>query len=255
MGILDAVKKGFSETMKLAPVILIFFIFNVIVGIISLPMTNPDNVGNPQVVAASIIASVIFFLVFIFLQGGALGMVKDQLKAGSVSLAQFAAYGKKLYLKILGLLLVYILIAIAVILILSLISAGLLLLGDNVVTRSLVAVIVTLAAIGVITLLIYPIYSIVVEDLGPIGALKKGILVSKDNFLKTLGLFLVLLLVMLVISLIIGFLVGLITIPLGANAGRIVLAIVNAAVQSYVPIVMMVAFMAFYMSLSTGTKS
>jgi hypothetical protein len=218
-------------------------------------MTNPDNVGNPQVVAASIISSIIFFLIFIFLQGGALGMVKDQLKSGSSSLAQFAVYGKKLYVKILGLLMVYILIAIGVILILSLISAGLLLLGDNVVTKSLVAVIVTLAAIGVITLLIYPIYSIVAEDLGPIAALKKGILVSKDNFLKTLGLFLILLVVMLLISLIIGFLVGLVTIPLGANAGRIILAIVNAVVQSYVPIVMMVAFMAFYMSLSTGTKS
>jgi hypothetical protein len=255
MGILDAVKKGFGDTTKLMNVVLIFFVFNVIVGLVSLPMTNPENVGNPQVVAASVITSIIFFLAFIFLQGGALGMVKDQLKTGSASLGQFANYGKKFYLRILGLLLIYILIAIGVILILSLISAGLLLLGDNVFIRSIVAVIVTVAAVGVITLLIYPIYSIVSEDVGPVTALKRGVSAAKGNFLRTLGLFMVLLLVMLVISLIIGFFVGLVTIPLGENASRIILAIVNAAVQSYVPIVMMVAFMSMYLAVAGGAPA
>ena len=74
-------------------------------------------------------------------------------------------------------------------------------------------------------------------------------MVAKNNFLKTLGLFGLLLVISLLISLIIGFIVGLLTVPFGPNISQVVIAIVNAAVQSYIPIVMMVAFMSFYLSL------
>ena len=249
MSVLEAVKKGFAETTKLMNVVIVFFIFNVVIGLISLPLANPERAGDPGIITVSILSSILFFLVFIFLQGGALGTVRDQIKTASSSMAQFVDYGKKFYLRILGLLLLYILIAIAIVLILSLISAGLLLLGDNILTRSLVAVIVTLAAVTIITLLLYPIYSIVVDDLGPIAALKKGAEKAKANFGRTLGLFALLLVISLLISLIIGFVIGLITVPLAPAITQVVIALVNAAVQSYIPIVMMVAFMSFYMSL------
>ncbi|MBD3426778.1 MAG: hypothetical protein GF409_06065 [Candidatus Omnitrophica bacterium] len=249
MGILEAVKKGFIQTNRLLNVVLVFFIFNAVIGLISLPLANPERAGNPGIVTVSIISSILFFLIFIFLQGGALGLVKDQIKAGSSSMAQFTSYGKRYYLRILGLLLLYVLIAIAVVLVLSLISAGILLLGDNIVTRSIVAAMVTAVAVIVITLLIYPIYSIVVDDMGSLAALKKGVNTAKENFWQTLGLFAVLLVVSLIISLVIGFIVGLVTVPLSPNISQVVIAIVNAAVQSYIPIIMMVAFMSYYMSL------
>ncbi len=252
MGVIETVKKGFSQATKLMNVVLVFFIFNVVIGLISLPLANPARAGNPGIISISVISSLLFFLLFIFLQGGALGTVKDLIKTGTASLAQFPAYGKKYYVRILGLLLLYILIAIGVVLVLSLISAGVLLIGDNIGTRSIVATLVTIAALAVITLLIYPIYAVVAEDIGPFAALKKGVSTAKDNFWKTLGLFLALLLISLLISLIIGFIIGLITVPLGPNISQIVIAIVNAAVQSYIPIVMMVAFMAFYLSLTEG---
>ncbi|MBD3380116.1 MAG: hypothetical protein GF408_06620 [Candidatus Omnitrophica bacterium] len=255
MGIFEAVKKGFSQTAKLMNVVVVFFIFNVVVGLISLPLANPERAGNPGIVAVSIISSILFFLIFIFLQGGALGLVRDQIKAGSNSMAQFVEYGKKFYLRILGLLVLYILVAIAVVLVLSLVSAGLLLLGDNILTRTLVAVLVTVVAVGVITLLIYPVYSIVVDDIGAIAALKKGIDKARSNFISTLGLFIILLLISLVISLIIGFVVGLVTVPLTVGLSQVIIAIVNAAVQSYIPVIMMVAFMSFYMSLEGGSPA
>ena len=254
MGILEAVKKGFVQTMKLMNVVLVFFVFNVVVGLISLPMANPERATNPGIVALSIISSVLFFLIFIFLQGGALGLVKDQIKTASASMSQFVEYGKKFYVRILALLLMYILIAIGVVLLLSLISAGLLLLGDNIATRSLVATLVTVVAVAIITLLIYPIYIIIAEDSGAMAALKKGIITAKSNFWRTLGLFMTLLVISLLISLIIGFIVGLITVPLSANISQVLIAIVNAAVQSYIPIIMMIAFMGFYMSLASGKK-
>lgn len=252
MGIMEAIKKGFGQTSKLMNVVLVFFIFNVVIGLISLPLANPARAGNPGIVAVSIISSIIFFLIFIFLQGGALGLVKDRIKTASASMAQFTEYGKKFYLRILGLLLLYILIAVGIVLILSLISAGLLLLGDNIVTRSIVATVVTVVAVAVITLLVYPIYSIVVDDIGALAALKKGVAVAKSNFWKTLGLFILMLLISLLISLIIGFIIGLVTVPLSVGISQVLIAIVNAAVQSYIPIVMMVAFMSFYMSLTAG---
>ena len=187
MGIMEVIKKGFGETSKLLNVVRVFFVFNVVIGLLSLPLTDPANAGNPATVTLSVVSSVLFFLVFIFLQGGAMGTVKDQIKTASSSLAQFTSYGKSFYLRILGLLLVYLLIAVGIVLVLSLISAGILLLGDNVATRSIVAVIVTVVAVAVITLLVYPIYSIVVDDCGPIAALKNGVTVAKNNFFKTLG--------------------------------------------------------------------
>ena len=252
MGVLEAVKKGFGQTVKLMNVVLVFFIFNTVIGLFSLPLANPERVRNPGVIVVSLISSILFFLIFIFLQGGALGLVKDQIKTAAASMAQFIAYGKKLYRRILGLLLLYVLIAAGIVLLFSLVSAGILLLGDNILTRSLVAAIVTAAAVGVITLLIYPVYALVAEDMGVLLAFKKGIDVAKSNFWKTLRLFLVMVIISLLISVIIGFILGLVSVPLPAGISKVLLAIVNAAVQSYISIVMMVAFMAFYMSLIEG---
>ena len=254
MGILEAVKKGFGQTTKLMNVILVFFIFNAIIGLISLPLSDPANAGNAGIITISIISSILFFLIFVFLQGGALGLVKDQIKASSASMSKFVEYGKTYYLKILVLLLLYVLVAIGVVLVLSLISAGILLIGDNIATRSIVATLITVVAIALITLLIYPIYSIIVDNTGAFAALKKGVATAKANFWKTLGLFVTMLVVSLLISLVIGFIIGLVTVPLPVGVSRILIAIVNAAVQSYIPIVMMVAFMSYYISLAGGSE-
>lgn len=255
MGILEAVKKGFTQASKLANVILVFFVFNVIVGLISIPLANPERAQNPGVAVVSAVSSLLFLLIFVFLQGGALGLIKDQIKTASASMAQFTSYGKKFYVRILGMILIYAIIAIGVVLIISLISAGLLLLGDNVATRTIVAAIVTIVAVGVITFLVYPIYSIVVEDIGPIAALKKGVSVSKANFVRTLGLFILLLFASLIISLIIGLIVGMISVPLPVGISQVLIAVVNAAVQAYIPIVMMCAFMSFYLAISGSSKT
>lgn len=254
MSVLEAIKKGFLQTGKLMNVVLVFFVFNVVVGLISLPLANPERAADPGMVAVSIISSILFFLVFFFLQGGALGLVKDQIKTAYSNIAQFTTYGKAFYLRILGMVLTYILIAVAAVLVLSLVSAAILLIGDNIATRSIVATIVTVVAIMIITLLIYPIYAIVVDDLGVVPAVKKGISIARSNFWKTLGLFLVMLLVSLIISIIIGFVVGLISVPLPFAVSQVLAVIVNAGVQSYIPIVMMVAFMSFYISLTSGSE-
>ncbi|MBL7158838.1 MAG: hypothetical protein ISS91_04955 [Candidatus Omnitrophica bacterium] len=250
MGIVESVKKGFSMSGKLLNVILIFFILNVIMGLVSLPLASPDNVGNPGIAAISFVLSVIFFGIFIFLQGGALGLVRDLHKTGECQMSNFTPYGKKYYLKILGLLLAYILIALALVLILALFGSGILAIANNAFTTTLVGVVVGVIALVTIIVLLFPIYSIVLEDSKVIAAIKKGTQLAWANFWKVLGLFLLLVLISVLISLVIGFLIGLITVPLPFAVTQVIITIVNSAVQSYIPIVMMIALMGYYLGLS-----
>jgi len=258
MGIVDAVKNGFGLSKKLMKVVLIFFILNVVMGLISLPLARPENAGKPGVIAISFVVSIVFFIIFIFLQGGALGLSRDLNKSGNAEMANFSVYGKKYYVRILGLLLLYILIAVALVLVLSLIGSGILALVNNLFTRTLVGAIAGVVAFFVIVLLLFPIYAIVADELGIVEALKKGIALGKANFMKIAGLFLILVLISIVISLIIGFVIGLITVPLPFTVTQILITVVNSAVQSYIPIVMMLALMGFYLGIagkgSTGPQ-
>lgn len=253
MSILEAIKKGFVGAGKLMNVILIFFVFNAIIGFVTLPLANPARAANPGILAISIVAGILFFLVFIFIQGGALGLVRDQIKTSVSGMSNFISYGKRYYLRILGLLCLYVLIAVSIVLLLGLLSAGILLLGDNIITRSVVAIIVTVAALVLITLLLYPIYSLVAEDTGALEAFRRGVIAAKSNFWKTLALFLSILAISLIISFIMGAIVGMISVLLPANITQIVITIINALVQAYIPIVMMLSFMSFYLSLSKAS--
>ena len=249
MGVTGVIKSGFSLSGKLLKVVVLFFILNAIMGLMSLPLANPDNAANPGIAAASLGISVVFFAIFVFLQGGALGIVKDLLKTDSFQMSNFSVYGKKYYLRILGLLLLYIGIALVVVLVLGLIGSGILTLADNIATRAIVGAIAALCAIAAIVVLMFPIYSIVVNDIGTVDALKKGAKIGWSNFWKVLGLFLVLVLISIVISLAAGFIIGLVTIPLPFMVTQVLITIVNSAVQAYIPIVMMIALMKYYMGL------
>jgi len=49
MGVIEAVKKGFTLSGKLFKIMVLFFILNVVMGLMSLPLANPENIGNPAV--------------------------------------------------------------------------------------------------------------------------------------------------------------------------------------------------------------
>jgi hypothetical protein len=253
MGIGEAIVKGFSLSSKFWKVIAIFFVVNVVMGLISLPFANPENTETPAIGVAPLVLSIVFFFIFIFLQGGTLGLVKDMHKSGSFAFSNFTVYGKKYYTKILGLFLLYVLIAIALVLILALAGSGLLALVNNAFMRALVLAVTVVVGTIAIILLLYPIYSIVADEKSVMEAFKHGVATSRSTFGKTLLLFLALVIISLLVSLIIGFIIGLITVPLPFAVTRVIITIVNSAVQSYIPIVMMIALMGFYMSLSKET--
>ena len=250
MGIAEAVKKGFTLSGKLLNVVLLFFVLNAVMGLVGLPFAKPENAGQPGIVAISFVLSVVFFFIFIYLQGGALGLSRDIHKTGAANMANFAAYGKKYYVKILGLLLLYILIAIALVLVLGLAGSGILALVNNAFTKTLVGVVAGIVALIAVVILLFPIYSIVADDTSVMQAFKKGVALGKANFASILGLFASLAIISILISLGIGFVVGLITVPLPVGITQIIITIVNSAVQSYVPIVMMLALMGYYLGLA-----
>jgi len=255
MGVFEAVKKGFALSGKLLKVVLFFFVLNVVMGLISLPLARPENAGQAGIAVASFALSIVFFLIFIFLQGGALAIVRDLHKTGSAEISKFVEYGKKYYLKILGLLALYILVALLLVLILALLGSGVLAIASNAFTRTIVGVISGLVAILAIVLLLFPIYVIVADDMGVIASLKKGIEIGKSNFWNILGLFMILVLISIVISIVVGFILGLVTVPLPFTITQVIITIVNSAVQSYIPVVMMIALMGYYLGMSKGVKT
>lgn len=251
MKILQSVGRGFSESAKLLKIVLIFFIFNFVIGFLALPFAGPQNAGNPKAAAMTVLISLISILIFIFLQGGALSSIRDLLKENSFSLSNFIGNGKKYYLRILGLFLSILTIALVAIIILVLISSGILAIANNAFTRSFITAVIIVLSLIAIVLLLFPVYIIVLEEKGPIEAVKKGIRVSLDNFWKALGLFLLLLVIAFGVAFIIGLLIALITGALPAKVGQIVMLLANGLLQSYLSIVMMIAFMAFYLGLSS----
>ena len=104
VGIFDAVKRGFSIATKSFGLVLILIIFNLIGNLASMPFAvQPGQTPTPQEMASALIFTVIFILISIFVQGGALGLVRDTIKEGKMKLASFASYGAKYYVKLLAL--------------------------------------------------------------------------------------------------------------------------------------------------------
>lgn len=250
MGVFQAIGRGFSLSAKLMSVALVFFVFNFIIGLAMAPFTGPDKVGNTQAALMTFLLSLVSVVIFIFLQGGALALIRDLLKNNSFNLADLAVNGKKYYLRILGLFLIIIAMALVIIIILALIASGILAVANNLLTKSLITAIIVVISLIAVVLLLFPIYIIVIEESGPVAALKKGVSLSLANFWRALGLFLT----VLVISFLLAFAVG----AAGAlatgggltGAGRVVMIFINSILQSYLSIVMMTAFMAYYMGLA-----
>ena len=93
---------------------------------------------------------------------------------------------KKYYLKILGLFVAVIAIALVAILLLALIAAAIFTVANNVVTRGIITGIVLVLSVIAAVLLLYPIYNIVVDDAGPIEAIKNGEVPNTQQIQKAL---------------------------------------------------------------------
>jgi len=255
MGIFQAIGKGFALSFKFLKIVGIFFAFNFIIGLVMLPFAGQQNANNPKVALLSVGVSLIAVLVFIFLQGGALGLIRDLLKKGTNQFNDFLAYGKKYYVPILGLFIVVVLIALVVILLVAIIAASVFAVANNALTKGIIIAVVALLAIIAAVLLLFPIYAIVVDEVGPIAAIKRGIGKSLANFWKTMGMLLILFLATFGIAFAIGTAAMSIAGILPLRVGQVITVFVNSVLQSYLSVVMMIALMVFYLALDTTKKN
>ncbi len=183
MGIIEAIKRGFAIATKSLGLVFVLFAFNLIWNLASIPLAQAGAAATPQLTTSAIILSVAFILASIFVQGGALGMVRDSIKGGGMKLGNFFSYGLKYYIRLFMLGLIIVLIIGIVGLVAALIVAVTAPLNNIAVT--VVATIIALA-IGVIGLylivrLIMAPYSLVCNDMGVIESMKNSIKVVGDS--------------------------------------------------------------------------
>jgi len=262
-GVFEAIKRGFGIATKSLGLVLVLIVFNLIGNLVSIPFEVPaGQAPSPQMMPATIILIMVVVLISIFIQGGALGLVRDAIKEGRMKLASFASYGAKYYLKLLGLGVLIILIIGIVALIAGLLIAVTVPLKNAVVSAVAIAFAI---AIGVIASLFYFIpftlspYALICEDLGVIAALKRSLTVAKKPFIRILLLillFVVVILISLGIGMVLGFIVGLISSMMPAMAGKILMAVAASVINGYLGVAMMAAFMVYYLSLAAkGEKA
>ena len=263
VGVFEAIKRGFGIAAKSLGLVLILIIFNLIGNFASMPFAvAPGQTPTPQAMTGAIIFTLVFVLISIFIQGGALGLVRDRIKEGKMKLASFTSYGAKYYVKLLGLGALIVLIIGIVALIAALLIAVTAPLNNVIISGIAIAIAL---AIGIIALIFYFIpfalspYALICEGLGVIASIKRSLVVAKKPFIRVLFVFLLLLfliLISLAVGLVFGFLVGMISAMIPAMAGKILMAVVTSIINGYLGIVMMAAFMIYYLGLAAkGEKT
>jgi len=260
-GVFEAIKRGFGIATKSLNLVLILIIFNLAGNLASMPfIIAPGQTPTNQVIAGALIFTTIFILISIFIQGGALCLVRDIIKEGKMKLASFASYGAKYYFKLLGLGVLMVLIIGIVALIAALIIAVTAPLNNPVISGIAIAIAI---AIGVIASLFYFIpfalspYALICEGLGVIASMKRGLVVAKKPFVRVfllILLFAILILISLGVGVVFGFIVGLVGAMLPAMGGKVLMAVVTSIINGYLGIVMMAAFMVYYLGLAANTE-
>ena len=259
MGVIEAIKKGFGIATKGMSLVAVLFVFNLLGNLATLPFTPaPGAAVTAQATLPLLLISLVFILASIFVQGGSLGLVRDIIKEGGMKLAALAQYGAKYYVRLFVLGLV-ILLFVALVALLAALAIGLTAPLNNAVISGAVVAIVLAVTIALALWFFIPFilspYAVVCDELGPIEALKKGIVVGRNPFSRVFTLLLLVILLVLIalgIGFLIGLLVGLVSAVLPAGAARILMLVVSSIVNSYLGVVATAAFMAYYLSKKEG---
>ena len=269
MGMLEAIKKGFGVASKNLALVFVLFIFNLVWNMVNMAVMPAGTMPAPgagaatapaippEAALATLAFSILFVLVSIFMQGGSLGVVRDYIKEGKMKLSQFASYGLKYYLRLLGLGLIIILFIFIIAVIAALIVAVTAPLNNVIATviASIVAIAIGLVGIYFVILLVMSPYTMVSDEIGVIEAMKRSMRVAKKSFWKILLLLILLVLIAIGIGVLLGVVTGLLTVALPAKIGQIIIGVVNSLFNGYFGIVMMASFMALYMALARQEKT
>ncbi|MFA5499599.1 MAG: hypothetical protein WC404_00795 [Candidatus Omnitrophota bacterium] len=264
----DSIKKGFVVATKNPALIMVLFIFNLIWNMINVAImpapaatapgaTTPPAVP-PETALLTFMITIAFVLVSIFMQGGSLGLVRDYVKGNKMSLGKFASYGLKYYLRLLGVGIIIILLIVIAALIAGLIIAAVAPLNNVVATviATLIAIAVGLFGIYLVIRLVMSPYALVCDEAGVMDAMKHSMnVVRRKYFWKVLLLLVLIVLIAIGIGVLVGIVTGLVTVAMPPKAGQVVIGVVNSLFNGYLGIVMMAAFLSYYLTLQEKIKS
>ena len=257
MKVMEAVGKGFGNTGKCMNLILLVFVFNLAWNLAMVPfMPNTGAVGAAIPAGASPAAALstfVFLLISIFVQGGMLGVIKDAIASdGSAALGNFTAYGKKFYLRFLGLMGLLLLAVLVTALIVALL-AGMTAAFKNIIVNIIAILIgvVLVAVVGAYAFLfsLSP-YAMVVDDVGILKALGNSMRFIRANVWRITGLLTLLVLIGLGIGVVGGAATALFNLALKGVALLVISGIISSAVSSYATVIVSYAIIAYYRTLS-----
>ena len=269
MSIVDVIKKGFSVASKNLVLVVVLFIFNLIWNMVNIAIMPTGSVPTsgvgaatvpaipPQIVMATLAFSTLFVLASIFMQGGSLGVVRDYIKEGKMKLSQFASYGLKYYLRLLGLGVIIILLVLIIAAIAALIVAATAPMNNVVITSIAAIIAITIGLVGIyfVILLVMAPYVMVSDGVSVVEAMKRSMRVVRKSFWKVLLLLVLLILIAIGIGVLLGVIMGFLTITLPLKMGQMIIGVVNSLFNGYFGIVMMASFMALYMALAGQEKT
>ncbi|MDP2929264.1 MAG: hypothetical protein Q8O01_04285, partial [Candidatus Omnitrophota bacterium] len=200
MGIVDVIKKGFSVAGRNLALVVVLFVFNLIWNMVNIAIMPAGSVPTPgadaamvpeippQIAMATFAFSILFVLASIFMQGGSLGVVRNYIKEGKMKLSQFASYGLKYYLRLLGLGVIVLMIVLIIAAIAALIVAATAPMNNVVITSiaAIIAIAIGLAGIYFVILLVMAPYAMVADEVSVIEAMKRSMRVVRKSFWKVL---------------------------------------------------------------------
>lgn len=244
----DSVKKAFILSAKALKLFYVIAVANIIANVINV-LAIPAPVGAEMTAGRSFLVmalTILFFLLAIFITSGALTYIKELIKTGTANITSFIDNAKKYFLRLLGItfftLLLFFILGILLFTILGFVPAA------------LKVILTILAFVAVIVFLMMIPYALVVEDLGVIASIKKGILVGKKHFLKILGIIAIMFGVAIVVIVAASIIIGILTVilrPMASFIAAIIMAVANAVMV----ILVNITYMDFYLkNASTENK-
>lgn len=259
----EAIKKGFVIGKQNMGLVILLFGINVMMSLVGFLLgLGPTATVRPleEINFLPVIAFVLLAMgIGIFVQGGVLGVVRDFVKwKEHVKLSKFfISYARKFFFRLLGLGFLMMGIVVGLLVITGGISALITLIAGATIGNIIATIFLLLGVVAIIMAMffLFPAYFIlVVEETGVIPAAKSSISFVKKFFGKTLGLLVLWLLIYVGISLVVGLIAWLI-----GNVGnlviqRIVGAILNGAIGSFMMVCITGSWISFYLDLSGGNQ-
>ena len=253
MGIFGSIKKGAAIAASSLPVVMILFVFSFVFNLINLMLTpeNPDPNTPPPV--ALIAAGIAFVLVTVYMQAGSMTYMRNKIKQSAAALSDFFAGGMRYYLKMLGLSLIMAVI-IGIFVLIAALSISQLGQTQRIVAGAIVSV-CFIVGMFLLVLLFFAPYIAICEDAGVIASLKKSKSLVLANFMKVVGLAIVLILVGFLVGILIGFVVGLVARTMPPMGSKVLFAFLSSLVNSYLGLFVTASFMSFYLSRSSAPSN